>query len=224
MHSPARIFAAVFAVVLLLAPVTLFSATPSLVFTLTPGADFPVAQSADNFTLGGAGWFAASYRLALDFPLLVGAELGYSLAPLDYALPQQLHVLSAGVNLGTEITIVPRLPLTITLGGGYHYGLTRAADGTVVGGGNPYARAGMELAYRITPRFALGLGGGFQAFFGSPQPLLTGVTAHLAASYRIPLGEGAEFYEPASTKPALLRLSQVSFDEILPVNPQRSPR
>ena len=30
--------------------------------------------------------------------------------------------------------------------------------GTVVGGGNPYARAGMELAYRITPRFALGLG------------------------------------------------------------------
>jgi tetratricopeptide (TPR) repeat protein len=205
------------ALAILMAPTALSAAPSGLLFTLTPGVDIPVGPGAGLFTIGGGGYLGGAYRLALDFPLLVGAELGYSLHPLDFPLPKQLHLLTAGVGLGTEWAILPRLPLSISVSGGYYYGLTQGPDQAIVGGGNPYARAAADLSYRITPHVSVGLGAGFQAFLGSPQPLLTGVTVHIGTSYRIPLGGGDELFEPAATKPSLLNISQVRFEEILPV-------
>lgn len=208
---------AILALAALAAPAVLVAAPAGLYFTLTPGADFPVGQSAGLFTIGGGATLGAAYRLALGFPILVGADLGYTLHPLDFPLPKQLHLIAAGVGLGTELAIAPRLPLSLAVSGGYYYGLTQGPDESIVGGGNPYARASALLSYRINPSLSVGLGGGFQVFFASPQPLLMGVTAHLGTTYRIPLGGGEESFEPASTRPALLRISQLKFEEILPV-------
>lgn len=150
-------------------------------------------------------------------PLVLSSELGYHLAPITYDVPKTLHVLSLGAGVGTELEFIRRLPISLFAGGGYYLGLTQGSAGETVAGGNPYVSAGGEVSFRITANLGIGIGGAWTLLLGQPQPLASTVTARLGTSWRIPLG-GTDFYEePLPEKPALLELTSVQFNDLLPV-------
>ncbi len=111
-----------------------------------------------------------------------------------------------------------RLPVSLWAGGGYYIGLTQDSGGEPVAGGNPFVSAGAEVSYRVTTNLGIGLGGSWTLLLGQPQALASSVSARLGVSWRIPLG-GSEYPEEPflPERPALLELSSVEFDDLLPV-------
>ncbi|OHD75170.1 MAG: hypothetical protein A2177_06605 [Spirochaetes bacterium RBG_13_68_11] len=196
----------------------LVAAPSSITLKLTPGADIPVGDSTAYFTIGGGTGLGAAWRMPIGIPLVVSADLNYRLLPVIYAVPKTLHVLSLGAGVGTELEFIRRLPIYLFAGGGYYIGLTQDSGGGTVAGGNPYVSAGGEVSYRVTKNLGIGLGGAWTLLFGQPQPLASGVSARLGVSWRIPFGESEFLEEPQlPEKPALLKLSAVQFEDILPV-------
>jgi tetratricopeptide (TPR) repeat protein len=195
----------------------LAAAPSSITLRLTPAADIPVGDSAAYYTIGGGTAVGAAWRMPISIPLVLGAELNYRLLPVIYAVPKTLHVLSLGANVGTELELVRRLPISLYAGGGYYLGLTQDSGGGTVAGGNPYVSAGGEISYRITTNLGIGIGGAWTLLLGQPQPLASNVSARLGVSWRIPLGGSGFLEEPLPEKPALLKLTSVQFDDLLPV-------
>jgi tetratricopeptide (TPR) repeat protein len=207
-----------FALLFLSTTLALTAAPSSLTLKLSPGADIPIGESAGYFAIGGCAGVVAAWRMPLEIPLVLNAELGYRLLPVIYAVPRTMHVLSLGVGVGTDLEFIRRLPISLFAGGGYYVGLTEDSGGEPVAGGNPYVSAGGEVSYRLTTNLALGLGGTWTLMLGQPQPLLSSVSARLGVSWRIPLGASGFIEDPLlPEKPALLELSEVRFDDLLPV-------
>ncbi len=197
---------------------TLAAAPSSLTLMVAPGADIPVGESAGYYEIGGGAAISAAWRMPVSIPLVVRADLNYRLLPVIYAVPKTLHVVSLGAAVGTELEFVRRLPVTLWAGAGYYVGLTQDSGGGIVAGGNPCVSAGGEVSYRVTTNLVLGLGGAWTLLLGQPQPLASSVSARLGVSWRIPLG-GSEYPEEPllPERPALLELSAIQFDDLLPV-------
>jgi len=195
----------------------LVAAPSSITLRFTPGADIPVGDSTAYYTIGGGTGLAGAWRMPISIPLVLGAELNYRLLPVIYAVPKTLHVLSLGANVGTELEFIRRLPISLYAGGGYYLGLTQDSGGGTVTGGNPYVSAGGEVSFRLTRNLGIGIGGAWTLLLGQPQPLASNVSARLGVSWRIPLGGSDFLEEPLPEKPALLKLSGVQFDDLLPV-------
>ena len=106
-----------------------------LAIKITPTLDIPIANSTDYYGLGGGAIVSTAYRLGLPIPLLVIGDLGYSFHSMDSALLKTLHLLSAGIGVGTELPMLQRLPVFVYAEGGYYYGFTEGAEGSNVGGG-----------------------------------------------------------------------------------------
>lgn len=212
------IFSLFFGIQLVLIPMhQLAAVSPAIMMKIAPSVDIPIGQSSDYFKLGGGGTISATYRLALDFPILISADLGYNFHPIDYTISKTLHLFSIGAGVGTQLEMVRRLPILLYTKGGYYYGRTQAEDDSAVTGGNPYISAGGEISYRITPRIDVGFGGAYRIFLGKPQSLLNEIAVFLGTSYRIPLRGGEERFEPLPMKSSLLRLSKIEFYDVFPI-------
>jgi tetratricopeptide (TPR) repeat protein len=184
---------------------------------LYPGVEIPVGQSADFFSLGGAAVLSAAYALPISFPLSASVELGYQLLPVDLPASAPVHLLAVGAGIGVDLEFLQRFRASAWLRAGYFLGLVTDEVGETVAGGNPYLRGGGSLAFGLLPSLSLGIGAAYTLYLGSPQPFAGTVGVNLGARYRLPLAGSFQETVPPGERPALLKLTSVSADGILPV-------
>jgi hypothetical protein len=120
----------------------------SLVLQLTPRMLVPLAGSAGLFDIGGEGVFEARLPLAQISPLFPLVEAGYGLIPTP--ANKNLSLLTAGVGLGIQQALGPRIGLSVSAGSGY-YAATWGDEQT----GGFYLRGRADVTYRFTPGFSL---------------------------------------------------------------------
>ena len=197
--------------------------TGDLSFSITPGGNLPLGESATYFKLGGGAGLSTSFSL-FSLPILsFKADLGYRYMPIR--TKDGISILSAGGGLGINITPIKKLIVAAYSTGGYYYGIL--TDGSGAGGGNIYIQGGFSAYYSFLPSFSLGL----DVHYVNNLSLYSGLGFSLGTAFHIPLEKTArvkiekalpEKPEPLETKPAKktgegLDISEISFEQVFPV-------
>jgi tetratricopeptide (TPR) repeat protein len=197
----------------------------SLALLLQPGAEFPLGENSDLFTLGGTVRLGA--ELGFGPGLFVAGGIDYSYTPID--AEASLSVLQAGGGAGLYLDLSPRFSFKLEALGGYYQGMLND-PGTAEGptsGGNPYAGGGAGFSFLVSPSISLGAGAVYKHYLG----LFGGVSAYLGSSFYVkgkearrlkmqqalPFGPGLM---PGAIAPAPgqgIDLRQISFIPVFPV-------
>ncbi len=194
-----------------------------LSFSITPGGNLPLGESASYFKPGGGAGLSTALSLS-SLPLLsVKADLGYRYMPIR--TKDGISIFSAGGGLGINLTPIKKLTMSAYSTGGYYYGIL--TDGSGAGGGNIYIQGGLSAYYSFLPSFSLGL----DVHYVNNLSLYSGLGFSLGTAFHIPLKKTAriktekalpEKPEPLETKPAKktgegLDVSEISFEHVFPV-------
>jgi len=153
--------------------------------------DIPLGDSLTLYRFVGGGALSAEYRMPF-FPMLyIDGGLGYTFYQIRNAAAaeQSLSILSAGIGLGLQFTLLPRLAARLFFDGGYSYGFSNDFTKPQSGGGS-FIEAGTKLSYDILPAFSLGLGVSYRNEVG----LFEGLSVTLGTGFRFmgPPGEALE--------------------------------
>ncbi len=186
---------------------------------LQPAVTVPLGDSANYFTLGGAGAIVGEYRLPF-FPLaLARAEIGYEYTPIPAR--QAVSFTSASAGIGMSYNFFPAFGVKGYADGGATYGFFNSGGGP--GYWNPFVKTGVDLYWDFPPGLTVSLGGSFLYQVG----LYTGVGASLGVSYGLGNPVVVQKFEAAPTnlpekaKPLILKtgveLSLVNVSDIYPV-------
>ena len=212
--------------IILLIIVSLFAYsedTGDLFFSITPGGNLPLGESASYFKVGGGVGFSTTLSLS-SLPILsFKADLGYRYMPIR--TKDGISILSAGGGLGINLTPIKKLTMSAYSTGGYYYGIIM--DGSGAGGGNIYIQGGLSAYYSFLPSFSLG----FDVHYLNNLSLYSGLGFSLGTAFHIPLKKTErvktekalpEKPEPLETKPAKktgegLDVSEISFEKVFPV-------
>jgi len=152
-------------------------AQSSLALLVQPGAEFPLGENSELFTLGGTVHLGA--EVGFGPGLFVSGGVGYNYTPID--AESSLSVLQAGGGAGIYLDLSPRFSFKLEALGGYYQGMIND-PGDVEGetsGGNPYAGGGLGFSFLINPSISMGAGAVYKNYLG----LYGGVSAYLGSSF-----------------------------------------
>ena len=144
----------------------------TLAMDLRPGIGIPVGESSDYWSSA----FTGSLGLNYEFPsvaVLVGGGIDYGYHSTDAGY--KISVLGATVRSGYRFRPIPRLPIDLTVTGGFSYGSphTESANpGTTWNLG-----AGTAVGFLLTPGIDLAVWGDYRYHFGLYQGISFGIQA-----------------------------------------------
>ena len=93
---------------------------------VSPAMDIPLGDSLTLYRFVGGGALSAEYRMPFFPVLYVDGGLGYTFYQIRNAAAaeQSLSLVSAGIGLGLQFTLLPRLAARLFFDGGYSYGFS----------------------------------------------------------------------------------------------------
>jgi tetratricopeptide (TPR) repeat protein len=190
----------------------------TLSLELAPSVCFPIAASADRFSIGGALGLSGGWSIP-SFPFgFLRADLQYVYSPLVTG-EHSISMVSAAAGGGLRLAFAPKFFVHAFLTGGYYYGFLNDAAAGFTGGGNPMLSAGGGFSFLLTPSLSMGLGFAYDNDFG----FSSAIRAFLGTSYHIGLSGlatpnlGRIRENPRSLKPDPLLISEVTSESIFPV-------
>jgi transglutaminase-like putative cysteine protease len=156
---------------------------------IQPAVTFPLGDSSNYFTLGGAGAIVGEYRLPF-FPLsMARVELGYAYTPI--VIKQAVSFTSASAGVGISYNFIPAIGVKAYADGGATYGFFNSS--TAQGYWNPFMKAGADLYWSFPPGLMLTVGGSFLYQVG----LYMGIGASIGVSYGLGTPVQVQKFEPA---------------------------
>jgi tetratricopeptide (TPR) repeat protein len=129
------------------------------------------------YSLGGGGSLRAELKPGFARLLFGRASLDADFLPIKNAA-DSLTLVSLGLEAGLSLSPGPRIAIEAGAGGGMYLGMTSAGSAY-----NPFAQAGAELQFRLSPSMAVGLGGGYKYLFTDKGPLYHGLSFRLGVAY-----------------------------------------
>jgi tetratricopeptide (TPR) repeat protein len=195
----------------------------SISLRLSPGVEIPLAESASFFSTGGVISLGGQYAFGGSLPIFALAGMEYSLEPIKAA--NFVQSMSGSLGAGVDFEVLPRLSLQAHVSGGYYYSMM-SVGGSLQGGGNPLAQAGIGFRYMLSPSIDLGAGvayqnliglyNGLQIFFGTSL-FLSGNTARKARIEAPPPGRPDLLRARTPDPDKGIAVQQLSLDPVFPV-------
>ncbi|MBE3064240.1 MAG: tetratricopeptide repeat protein, partial [Spirochaetes bacterium] len=148
-------------------------------FRFMPDVSIPLGASADSFTAGGGGTFAADVELLGILAPFV--EAGFHVEPTRNT-GKSLLLTHGGVGLGAFYFPIPRLKARIGVGGGVYSGSYDEKQTT-----NYYWKARAELGYRFSPGLTLAGGGEFVQYLYQGGSHYSGISLGLTVDMNLSL-------------------------------------
>jgi hypothetical protein len=190
---------------------------------ISPGMNIPVGRDTDVYTFSGGLDVQASLNLPSFHLLSVGADVGYSLAPLNKpegTIFSSLSLISGGVVITADFEVLPKFRLLIFGNTGIFYALFNEEPS--FGGVNPYAGIGVGASYRLLPSLSLCLACSYRNFLGlyNDARIALAPTLHFGPSTQI-LREAREKNKSKAAsrtrKGQGVEISSVEYNTIFPV-------
>jgi len=146
--------------------------TGSLAVELRPGASFPIGSSTSLWNPAAVGYLAMNYEFS-SVPILLGGavEYGYHGTDAGYSV----SVLGASLHSGYRFRPAPRIPVDVTVFGGYSYGNPHVSGGTP--GGAWSLGVGTSVGFLLTPGIDLAVWGDYRYYLGLYQGISVGLQA-----------------------------------------------
>ena len=138
----------------------------------SPGFGFPLGDSSDYWNSSVTGSLGLTYEFR-SAAVLLGGAVDYSLygTDADYGV----SIAGASLRSGYRFRPSPRLPLDVTVFGGFSYGSAHSSSG---GSGTTWnIGGGTSIGFLLTPTVDLALWGDYRYQFGLYQGLAVGIRA-----------------------------------------------
>lgn len=139
------------------------SPLPTLFLAAMPAAIIPLAGAEEYYSVSGGLQVRCDYLLPFFPAGFVGGSLGYGLAPM--LASNSVSLLALGAEAGIGWDILPWLTLEGRLSGGYYYSFLNTSS-PFVGGGGPWAAAGISISVTVVPELRVSLGTALATYVG----------------------------------------------------------
>jgi hypothetical protein len=149
----------------------------TIILSVRPSFDIPVAHNALVFTPAGGIAASGSYVLPFFRFVSVGMDLGYHIVPLNeepISLSSSVSILSASVLSDFRVTFLRRFEVCVFLMGGYYFALLN--DEPASTGHNFYTAGGVALSFLATRQLSIGVQSAYQGFLGLFTPIAVGLS------------------------------------------------